>query len=170
MSVTIVVEVHLSLLALLAGFFAAHAVWSISDGETLVPMYAYVDTAGSRHMDRLEGETAKSVEVGRKRLEENPDKAKCAVLIFDGYVPLSDGKTDALILEIRSYDGPAMRITMAIPYAPLNSPAGFKVFRPKILQFPVTENSQDFIEEFWRGVDGHSQGAATWNAHLDQTK
>jgi hypothetical protein len=87
-------------LAVLAGFFAAHAVWSVSDGETLVPIYAYTDASGRRHLERLVAGTAEgSVDAGRKRLSENPDHAACAVLIFDGLVPLRDGKTDALILE-----------------------------------------------------------------------
>lgn len=92
--------------AFLVGFFAAHAVWSIADGETLVPIYAYVDSAGKRHMDRLMAESLDvSVKEGRKRLAENPDHAQCAVLIFDGYVPVENVKTDALILKARDARG-----------------------------------------------------------------
>jgi hypothetical protein len=37
----------------LAGFFAAHAVWCVSDGETLIPMLAYTNENNERQMERL---------------------------------------------------------------------------------------------------------------------
>src|SRR5580704_9133408 len=116
--------------ALLAGFFAAHAVWSVSDGETLVPIYAYIDASGGRHLERLVADTLEgSVDEGRKWLSENSHHAQCAVLIFDGYIPLADSKTDALILEIANYCDPTASVTMAVPYVPQSSKAVFKVYR-----------------------------------------
>ena len=44
--------------ARLAGFFAAHAIWSVSDGATLIPILAYTTESGERHMERLVGELA----------------------------------------------------------------------------------------------------------------
>jgi hypothetical protein len=157
--------------AILAGFFAAHAVWSVSDGETLVPMYAYVDSSGGRHLDRLVAGTLEgSVDGGRKRLVENPDHAVCAVLIFDGFIPLADGKTDALLLEIRNYRDAAASVTMAVPYAPKSDKTAFKVYRPKVIAFPAAQDAKGFIEAFWKGVDEHKQGSEVWNSHLDQSK
>ena len=37
----------------LAGFFAAHAVWCVSDGETLIPIFGYPDKNGQRVLNRL---------------------------------------------------------------------------------------------------------------------
>lgn len=37
----------------LAGFFTAHAVWSVSDGETLIPLVAYETADGKQQMNRL---------------------------------------------------------------------------------------------------------------------
>lgn len=37
----------------MAGFYAAHGVWSVADGETLIPMLGYVDADGGQGMDRL---------------------------------------------------------------------------------------------------------------------
>jgi hypothetical protein len=157
--------------ALLAGFFAAHAVWSVSDGETLVPIYAYIDASGGRHLERLvTGTLEGSVNEGRKWLSENAHHAQCAVLIFDGFIPLPAGKTDALILEIVNYGDAAASITMAVPYVPKSSKAEFKVYRPKITKFPAEQNAQGFIESFWKGVDEHKQGAEVWASHLDQSK
>jgi hypothetical protein len=39
--------------ARLVGFFAAHGIWSIGDGETLVPILGYEQPGGIRGMDRL---------------------------------------------------------------------------------------------------------------------
>jgi hypothetical protein len=157
--------------ALLAGFFAAHAVWSVSDGETLVPIYAYVDASGQRHMDRLVADTLEqSVNAGRKRLSDNPDHAAAAVLIVDGYIPLSGTKTDSLILEVRIYGDSPKNVTMAVPYVPPTANVQFKVYRPKILEFPTGEDAQSFTESFWKGVEAHTKGAEVWNSHIDQTK
>jgi hypothetical protein len=40
----------------LAGFFAAHAVWSVADGETLIPLLAFQRTDGKQEFRRIEAE------------------------------------------------------------------------------------------------------------------
>ena len=122
-------------------------------------------------MERLVADTLEgSVDEGRKWLSENSHHAQCAVLIFDGYIPLADSKTDALILEIANYCDPTASVTMAVPYVPQSSKAVFKVYRPKIVKFPAAEDMQGFIESFWQGVDEHKQGSEVWASHLDQSK
>lgn len=37
----------------LAGFFAAHAIWSIADQESLVPMFAHINEDGEKQLQRL---------------------------------------------------------------------------------------------------------------------
>jgi hypothetical protein len=64
-----------------------------------------------------------------------PHQALCAVLIFDGFIPLADGKTDALILEIANYDDAAASVTMAVPYVPKSTKAEFKVYRQRLPNF-----------------------------------
>ena len=39
----------------LAGFFGAHAIWCISDGETLIPMLGYTDENDKRILNRPVG-------------------------------------------------------------------------------------------------------------------
>jgi hypothetical protein len=51
----------------LAGFFAAHAVWSVSGGEILIPLIAYETADGKRQMNRL---VAERVEEGAARGKE----------------------------------------------------------------------------------------------------
>jgi hypothetical protein len=88
----------------LAGFFAAHGVWCVADGETLIPILAFVASDGTRHMQRLEDPKLEdAVDRGRKWLAENPEAAVAAALVYDGYVTLASGRTDALIADVRSY-------------------------------------------------------------------
>jgi hypothetical protein len=111
----------------LAGFFAAPAVWCVSDGETLIPMLAAELPSGERRMQRLADELLESaVETGKQWLADNREGADRAVLVYDGYLTLPTGKTDALFLEIRAYGKPPASLTMAVPYRHANGPAGVR--------------------------------------------
>jgi len=156
----------------LAGFFAAHAVWCVSDAETLVPIFAYESSDGSRQMERIEAaELQDAVRHGKDRLGANPESASRAVFIYDGFVTLADGKTDALIVDGIDYGPPLAGFTMAVPYRHAGNPAGFAVYRPKFLGFEGLEPSWEALgEAFFRGVERHEKGAAVWNISLDQSR
>jgi len=155
----------------LAGFFAAHAVWCVSDGEILIPLLAYELPDGTRQMARLAADTLKEgIEQGRNWLGQNPEQACRAVLIYDGYITLESGKTDALFIEARIYVSDEASFTMAIPYRNAEHPDGFAVYRPKFLSVEGVEPELDELANaFFRGVDQHEKGAAVWEAHLDQS-
>lgn len=157
----------------LAGFFAAHAIWSVSDGETLIPMLAYtkVDNA-KRNMERLmvRDDLEASVAYGKKKLESNEMDAMDAVLLFDGRIRLDDKKIDAIIVELRTYFSLDSRAVIAIPYTPKSS-GQFRVHKPKLLTW---DNCDDFdmnaaLGSFFEGVDEHSEAAKIWNDHLDES-
>ena len=156
----------------LAGFFAAHAIWCVSDGEGLAPTFAYTDENNEKKMERLvlNGDLAVSVKVGQGKLESNEADANDAVLVYDGRIPIQEHKYDAIIIEIRSYFSPGAKAMMAVPYSPAAS-GKFRVFKPKLLQW---EECEDFevniaVQSFFEGVDAHEQGAAVWNTALDQS-
>jgi len=108
---------------------------------------------------------------GKDRLAANAESASRAVLIYDGFVTLADGKTDALIVDGIDYGPPLMGFRMAVPYRHANNPAGFAVYRPKFLGFEGLEPSWEALgEAFFRGVERHEKGAAVWNASLDQSR
>jgi hypothetical protein len=165
----------------LAGFFAAHAIWNVSEGGPLVPLLAYKKSESAKpEIMRFAVEPYEAaVAYGREFLTKNEQKAARAVLIFDGYVTLPAGKTDALILEMRKYSprglmqrqsAPTQSLTMAVPYRSVEKPGGFAVFRPKFLSDEGGKAAaSDLGQAFFRGVDQHEKGAAVWKDHADES-
>lgn len=156
----------------LAGFFAAHAIWCVSDGEGLVPMFACTDENDEQKMERLlvNDDLAASVEFGKSKLESNESDANDAVLVYDGRIPIQDQKYDAIVIEIRSYFSPGSKAVMAVPYKPAAT-GDFRVFKPKLMQW---DECDDFdlnaaVQSFFEGVDAHEKGSAVWNRALDQS-
>jgi hypothetical protein len=78
----------------LAGFFAAHAVWCICEGETLIPILASKSSDGTQEFLRIEDENLEAaVARGKVWLEENPESVTCPVLIYDGFIAIAAGET-----------------------------------------------------------------------------
>lgn len=156
--------------AQLAGFFAAHGVWCVSDGGPLTPMLAYELADGSRQMSRFAADTLeKGVELGRKQLAENAHLALRAAFVFDGYLNLESGKTDALFIEARNY-ADDVAFVMAVPYRQSEDPAGFAVFRPKFIDFEGPKPDYGALaEDFFAGIEQHEKGAEIWDRYLDES-
>lgn len=157
----------------LAGYFTAHAVWCVAEGETLVPIYAYTTRTHESRFERLLADKLEdAVELGKARLVDNPYDGLAAVLIVDGYISLDTGKTDALIVECRTYLEGNARLVLIVPYRPASASGGFVVHRPKIRELHPFEDRQvpEIIEAFWLGVDRHVRGAKVWNEHLDESR
>jgi len=157
----------------LAGFFAAHAIWCVSDGEALTPMLAYLKPDGERGMDRLVSENMEeAVATGQQWLAENKQGAAGAVLVYDAYVTLESGKTDALVVEARQYDAAQRSFQMIVPYRNAKAPGGFAVHRPKLVSVTgYADPPFDAIADaFFRGVDSHEKGAEVWSSHLDESR
>jgi hypothetical protein len=160
-------------MAALAGFIAAHSIWSVSDGPTLITMIGSETVDGERTLQRLVTERLEeSVMRGREQLSTNPDRVARAVLAFDGYITLPEGKTDAVFLEAREYaSGEPLPFQIAVPYRNAASATGFAVYRPKLLELPPgVTNAEPLLTAFWAGVDAHPKAAEIWNAHLDQSR
>jgi hypothetical protein len=154
----------------LAGFFAAHGVWSVSDGATLIPLLGYEQASGERGMSRFAtNDLGAAAQAGRDALEANANAAVRAVLVVDGYVHLEVGRIDALIVEAVEYGPQRRSVTVAVPYRPLASPGGFAVHRPKFLSGVDRQEASALGEAFFAGVDSHERAAPVWSAHLDES-
>jgi hypothetical protein len=157
-----------------AGFWAAHALWCVSDGGPLVPFVGMEFQGGKRTLDRYvdEEHLERAVERARQALLVNADGALFATLIYDGYIALPDGKTDSLLLEARAYSVPPITVGMAVPYRNTEHPDGFTVFRPKFLAVsaPGEPDYAAMADSFFAGVDRHEKGAEVWNRCIDQSR
>lgn len=156
----------------LGGLFAAHAIWSLSEGEGFIPMLAYTNEAGEKSLKRLAlDDTAAAVDLGKAELEANPMDANDAALLFDARITVAVGKLDALIVELRAYFSPDAQVTIAIPYTPAST-GDFKVHKPRLLEWTNCDDFEvgDVFEAFFQGVAGHEKGSAIWDRCLDESK
>jgi hypothetical protein len=155
----------------LAGYFAAHGVWCVADGETLVPILAFVGGDGQQEFRRIEtAELTDAVAEGKRWLATNPDGASCAVLVYDAFIPLVGGRTDCLVLEIHSYAPFEGTLSIAVPYRHAEHPDGFAIHRPKFVGVEAEETAESLGEVFFRGVERHTKGAAVWKDRLDESR
>ncbi len=91
-------------LMFLAGFIGVHSIWSVSDDETLVPIFATNSANADRKLTRYASEMVEDgLANARVALEQNAERAAEGVLAYDGHITLPCGKTDAIFLEIRNY-------------------------------------------------------------------
>ena len=151
--------------AKIGGYYAAHAVWSVSDGATLIPMLAYAHV-----MARLVGDDLGTmVQIGRQRLDDNDMNADDAAFLYDGYITIGDDKLDAILIELRDYDAPDARAVIAVPYSRIGK---FRVHKPKLLEWKGCEgyDLDATLKAFFEGVDRHEQGSKIWNDALDESK
>ena len=113
---------------------------------------------------------AQGKRLGRLRVSADVEAAVRAVLVYDGYVTLSTGKIDALLLDVRVYSSPVHSLLMAVPYRPATEGRQFSVYRPKFISCDLSAPDYEALgSAFFRGVDSHDKGAAVWNQHLDQS-
>ncbi|NUO49182.1 MAG: hypothetical protein HOV80_10040 [Polyangiaceae bacterium] len=154
----------------LAGFFTAHAVWSVSDGETLVPLLGHEGAAG-RNMIRFAAEQAEeAVRHAKDWLESNPENVARAVLVYDGFLTLGDVRKDALFATVVDYADPRRSLEIAIPYRPANHDDGFAVYMLKALSsVGLPDDLGSLVDAFFRGADAHEHGGKIWTDHLDSS-
>lgn len=156
----------------LAGFFAAHGIWCVADGETLIPMLAQESAGSERELLRFEGDDLEeSVADAHRHLDANPEGSARSVLVYDGTMPTAHGDTDALFVIVRSYADPDATVSMAVPYRHADAPDGFAVHRPKFVDWHGIDDP-DYAAlgaAFYRGVGSHDEAAAVWAEHADES-
>ena len=158
----------------LAGFFAAHAVWSLTESPEglFVPMLAY-GLPDQRHvMERFADlSTDAAVIAARQKLHANEMKAADAVALYDGRVQNGSEKVDAILAELRCYAAPEAEAMIAVPYTPKSS-GTFRIHIPLLVIWKNCEafNKELLMQTFFKGVNGHEQGSRIWNASFDESR
>lgn len=157
--------------ARLAGFFAAHGIWCVPEGETLIPLLGYEHTDGGYGMDRLMfDDYAEGARAGQDALADGDPSWVGAVLVADGYIHLDQGRTDALIVEAVQYGPYRQNMQVAVPYRPADDPRGFAVHKPKFMNADCEDPAFNAMAEaFFVGAASHTEANAAWEAHLDES-
>jgi hypothetical protein len=145
------------------GFFAAHGVWQLEGGESVVPILA-LQKAGERGLERFAAdEYEKAVEAAHTRLAEARTQSDHQVLVFDGYFTDEHTRSEALFVEGHTQPGghePALMV--AIPYR--RFPDGLLVSDVQVLQRPEGDLNE-FMDAFFAGAKSHQEGWAFWSQH-----
>lgn len=152
----------------LVGETAAHSIWAVADGENLDPILTTMDESGKSQFLRLAMDDCDdAVRYGHDKLEHQDAGKIGAVFVADGFVTLDTGKTDALVVEVRVYNGATAKCQMVIPYRPANSSKGFAVHRPQITELENIEQAkfQPLMQAFFEGLERHQQGGQIWNQY-----
>ena len=149
----------------MAGHFAVHAMWSVSDGETLIPILGFLNKKNEKMMHRLAYEDSeKAIKRGNDALENDDEDSKGVVFISDGYLNLNDEKTEALIVKIRGFNEYNTKCILALPYRHSSHEKGFGVHRPKLLEYPEDKGDRDDnMNSFFEGIESHEQAYKVWS-------
>jgi hypothetical protein len=158
--------------AMLAGYFVAHGLWSVSEGAAFMPIVAHEgpEGRGFQKFTPEEGRRAAALRA-EEWLTANPMGAERAVMVVDGFAELDGVGHDALIAYVVEY-GPEMRsMHIVVPYRPKASEAGFAVHSPR---FGDTRNiDREDLDEigdfFFSGVVAHTAASPIWTASLDES-
>jgi len=153
----------LSDLMRLAGFALGHAVWCVSDHETLIP-FLLSESAGKRQLLRVTAELLEdAVQQAAAQLETNPEDADRAVLVYDGYVTMDDLRSDALIVKALEYGVIGSPVRVYLRYRPGRAGEGFAIYRPTLVipTSPDLDRPQ-MAQWLFAGLADHEQGTAIW--------
>jgi hypothetical protein len=153
----------------LAGFLAAHGMWSFDEDGALTPMAGYETADGARGIVRfLEPTLEEGVAAGHEYLDGNWQGASMAVMVSDGAYEAEGQQVQALIVEGRSYSEPAGALAIAVPYHAATAEAGPQILFPELLRFEVEgapAEQFDLLGAFFEGLESHGPAAEFWDAH-----
>lgn len=164
-----IIEAVLIKLMELAGFFTAHAVWTVSLQQGPLAPILVTEAEGERSMTRFDKEESmeKAVAKAQELLDTNSAEAERGILFYDAFVTLDQGRFDAIIVQGIDHSAGTLRMEIIQPYMPPNSPGGFAVMQPKV-SFPEEqiEHAEALITAFFEGLDSHEEGGPLWTESI----
>lgn len=156
----------------LAGFFAAHAVWSLAEEGKFCPMLAY-STPDSKHsVERmLHPDPLEAVKLAQIKLNNNEMGASHAAIVFAGKVQSGPDKLDAVLSDLRTFANPKAAAAIAIPFFPKSS-GKLRIHIPLLVSWIDCDgySKPEVMQAFFKGVNGHEQGSKTWNEYYDESR
>lgn len=144
-----------------AGTLAAMSFQSLSAGDSLMPaMFS------DKEILVLPGNAQDSVPFAQNLLTSNPKGAKFQVLAFDGLLRNDQGKTDALIIEARTYQAAKFSLTLGIHYTPASAPTGFAIRTIQIMDTNLDNDAlSGLFNHFLEGTQHNPEAGKVWNRY-----
>jgi hypothetical protein len=161
------VAAEVKMLANFSGMAAAFAVFQIAEGGAYIPTLSH-DTPGGIEMTALMREDLnEAIDEGQQRLAANPEGVARAALVYDGFINLPGRRTDALVLEARSYGVHGFAFSVALPYRHAREQGGFAIYTARLLSFALDSAHQPLLAaSFFAGFDKFNpQGM--WKKYFD---
>lgn len=153
-----------------AGFLLAHALWGASEGGGPHAAVLSFERAGERELLRLSPEQVEAgATFGQEWLATNPEAVPWAVLVYDGYVELPQGRRDALVLQAVTYGPPRAAVHLVLPFRPPEAPGGFGAGRPRVVHLEGVEQAAlpQLLAALGRGLQTHQRGLEAMTKGFD---
>jgi hypothetical protein len=107
---------------------------------------------------------------GQMLLERNPERLPFQVFLHAGYANLPSGRTHALVLEVRNYQGRPLMLRAVLPYRHLGQAAGFAIHGPKLMETTADLAAYpQLFEAFYAGLDRYRVEGFSWARYLDES-
>lgn len=150
------------------GFFAAHGIWQVQDGENVIPLLS-VQKNNVRNFERYEGESyEQALDKAKTAIKKKANDFSYSLLAYDGFITLNDEKHEAIIIEATDSTTPNSTISMAVPYRSAKSELGLAIYKPKVLS-STTPDLNLFLNDFWKGAESHTKAIEFWDKYSDQS-
>jgi hypothetical protein len=160
----------------LAGYFLAHALCRVRDGEMLSPLIGHervVVDSGERAFTHLRFEALdprESLRNAEQWLETNPQEVARAVLVHAGEFLWLGERHQALYSRVVDFRRPVRSLEIVTPYRLATDHEEFAVHRPKLFEpRGLPQDLAAIVKALFRGIDAHEEGGKTWSRHLDQS-
>ncbi|ADV28644.1 hypothetical protein Psesu_2818 [Pseudoxanthomonas suwonensis 11-1] len=149
----------------LGGFYAAHGLWFIAEGEPLVPLLGQDTPVQGQDILRFRGDDPEqAVARACAHLDANPHGVERAILVHDGQFESDGGTAEALIAMVRCYREPRSTLVIALPYRRAQPGQDFGLLRPRVLGWEgePRPNWHALMGAFFRGFQMHTAAAQVW--------
>lgn len=154
----------------LAGRLLAHAVWCMSEEDEgpFAPTIAHEGPDGRRFLMFDDADYDAAVRNAKAWLEQNPERARRAVLVYDGCGDRKAAPMDALVADVADYSG-GRSFLIILPYRPAATADGFAVFGARFALGDIDFDQAPLLAAFGRGIGAHDDAAQAWINHFDNT-
>lgn len=148
------------------GSLSALCVYMIAGGSTLAPV---LSADGKNMRQLMYDDLNTAVNMGLREIESNPSGVSQLGFVYDGFISLNTGRTDALIVEARHYKvvtGEStciFSLSIALPYRHAQNEGGFLMHVPRLVNCSADKIMWPSIfQAFYYGVDSFKQPEPVW--------